>query len=42
LGDKIENNDMGGACSMYRGEKRHIQGFGGETCGKEITWDTQA
>ena len=24
------------------GEKRCIQGFGGETWGKEITWETQA
>jgi len=30
-GDKIENNEIGGACSTYRGEERHIQGFGGET-----------
>jgi hypothetical protein len=27
----IENNEMGGACSMYGGAERHIQGFGGET-----------
>ena len=32
---------MGGACSMYEGQKRHIQGFGGETGGKETTWKTQ-
>jgi len=30
-GDKIEKNEMSGACSMYGGEERHIQGFGGET-----------
>ena len=30
-GGKIENNDMGGACGMYGGEDRRIQGFGGET-----------
>jgi len=30
-GDKIEKNEMGGACSSYRGEVRRIQGFGGET-----------
>ena len=29
-GDKIENNEMGGACSAYGGEERRIQGFGGE------------
>ena len=23
-------NEMGGACSAYGGEKRRIQGFGGE------------
>jgi len=32
--------DMGGACSAY-GEERRIQGFGGETLGKETTWETQ-
>jgi hypothetical protein len=31
---------MGGACSTY-GE-RCIQGFGGETRGKEASWETQA
>jgi len=29
--DKIEKNEMGGACSAYWGEERCIQGFGGET-----------
>ena len=29
LGDKIENNEMGGTCSAYGGEERRIQGFGG-------------
>ena len=29
--DKIEKNEMGGACSAYGGEERRIQGFGGET-----------
>jgi hypothetical protein len=29
-GDKIEKNEMGGAWSMYGGEDRHIQCFGGE------------
>ena len=29
--DKIEKNEMGGACSAYGGEGRLIQGFGGET-----------
>jgi len=31
LGDKIEKNEMGGACSAYGGEERLIHGFGGET-----------
>jgi hypothetical protein len=30
-GDNIEKNEMGEACSMYGGEERRIQGFGGET-----------
>jgi hypothetical protein len=29
-GDKIQKNEMDGACSTYGGEERHIQGFGGE------------
>ena len=32
---------MGGACSAYVGEERRIQGFGGETGGKETTGETQ-
>ena len=31
---------MGGACSAYGGGERRIQGFGGETRGKETTWET--
>ena len=30
-GDKIEKNEMGGACRAYGGEERRIQDFGGET-----------
>ena len=30
-GDKIEKNEMGGACGKYGREERCIQGFGGET-----------
>jgi hypothetical protein len=30
-GDKIEKDEIGGACSAYVGEERPIQGFGGET-----------
>ena len=29
--DKIENNEMGGACGTYGGRERCTQGFGGET-----------
>jgi len=39
-GDKIEKNEMGEACGAYGGEERCIQGFGWETSGKEITWET--
>ena len=41
-GDKIVRNEMGGACSAYGEEERRIQDFGGETSGKENTWETQA
>jgi hypothetical protein len=37
----IEKNEMGGACRAYGGEKRRIKDFGGETRGKETTWETQ-
>ena len=30
-GDKIEKNEMSGACSTYGVEERRIQGFGGKT-----------
>jgi hypothetical protein len=30
LDDQSKNNEMGRACSMYGGEGRHLQGFGGE------------
>jgi hypothetical protein len=29
---------MGGACGTYGRQDRYIQGFRGETCGKETTW----
>jgi hypothetical protein len=41
-GDKIENNEMGGACSTYGGGESCVQGFGGETWGKETAGETQA
>ena len=31
FGDQIEKNEMGGEVITYGGEKRCIQGFGGET-----------
>ena len=31
FGDKVEKNEAGGACSVYGGEERHIQGSGGKT-----------
>jgi hypothetical protein len=31
LSNKIKSNETGRACSTYRGKKRCIQGFGGET-----------
>jgi hypothetical protein len=30
-GGEIEKNEMGGACSVYVGGERCVQGFGGET-----------
>jgi hypothetical protein len=30
-GDKVEKNEVGGACSTYEGEKRGASGFGGKT-----------
>jgi hypothetical protein len=41
-GDKIENNEMGEEYSACGREERCIQGFGGETWGKETTWEIQA
>jgi hypothetical protein len=32
---------MDGARSAYGGKERRMQGFGGETRGKEATWKTQ-
>jgi hypothetical protein len=31
VGDKIEKNEIGGACSSDERGERHVQGFGGET-----------
>ena len=38
-----EETEMGGACSAYGVESRGVyRTFGGETWGKETTWETQA
>ena len=29
--DQIKKNEMGGACSVYGGEERRLQGFGKKT-----------
>jgi hypothetical protein len=34
--------EMGRVCGTYGRQERCIQGFGGETWGKETTWKTQA
>jgi len=33
---------MSGACGEYGGGERRVQGFGGETLGKETTGEIQA
>ena len=33
--DKIKKNEMGVACGAYGGGERHVQGIGGESCGKK-------
>ena len=35
-------NEIGGTCSAYGGEERRVQGFGGETWGKETTGKNEA
>jgi hypothetical protein len=41
-GDQIQKNEMGGPCSMSGRVESCIQGFSGETWGKETTWKAQA
>jgi len=41
-GYKIEKNEIVGVCSTRRGEEMCIQGFDGETWGKETIWKTPA
>jgi hypothetical protein len=33
--DQMKKNEMDGACGTYGGQERCLQGFGGETLGKE-------
>ena len=40
-GHQIKITQLGKTCSMYGGEERCIQGFGGEIWGKETTWKNQ-
>ena len=37
----MKKNEMGKACSVYGGGERRVQGFGGETCGKETSEETK-
>jgi hypothetical protein len=41
VGDKIEKKELSGACSVDGGEERSVQGFDGETVGKETTGENQ-
>ena len=38
----IKYNEMGGECGKHGGHDRYLEGFGGETWGKEATWKTHA
>lgn len=38
----MKKNEIGGTCGTYRVKESCIQGFDGETWGKETTWKTQA
>jgi hypothetical protein len=41
-GDQVKKTEMGRTGGTYGGEERCIEGFSGETWGKETTWKTQA
>jgi hypothetical protein len=41
LADEIKKNEMGGTRGTYGREDRYIQGFGGESLGKETTYNTR-
>jgi len=36
----IKTNEIGGACGAYRVDDMCLQGFGGESWGKQTTWTT--
>jgi hypothetical protein len=38
LGDQIKDNEIDQACGTYGRQERCMQGFDGETRGKENTW----
>ena len=38
---QMKKNEMGEARGTYGVKERCVQGFGGETWGKETTWKTQ-
>ena len=40
-GDRIKKDVSGGVCSMNAGDKKEIQGFGGETRRKDTTLKNQ-
>ena len=40
-GDKIEMNEMGGACGTYGGRERCAQGFGGGDLRERDHWEDQ-
>jgi hypothetical protein len=40
-GDEVKKTEMGRTCGTYGGEEKCIQGFSGETWGKETAWKTQ-
>jgi hypothetical protein len=42
VGDKIEKNEMGGACSAYGRGERRVQGFGEENLMEHTIGETQA
>jgi hypothetical protein len=42
LGDQMKDDGMGGACGLYGGGEKCIQGFGGEAWGRGTTLKTRA